>query len=79
MYGANSLTFAIPNALLGNSGGLVNYAAIVGTMSEATDRVPNGSNGSAPLASVPEPAYYGLLTAALCLAAAAKVRPERRR
>jgi hypothetical protein len=51
-YGGNSISFSIPLSLIGNDNGLVNYGALVGVFSGATDRFVNGalpaSTGTAP-------------------------------
>lgn len=59
-FGTMSFSVSVPLALLGNSSGLINYAAIFGTFDEPTDEVPNGST-AATSAPVPEPATMLLL------------------
>jgi hypothetical protein len=41
-FGSNSLSLIIPLSLLGGDDGLVNYAVIAGTLTEATDEAPDG-------------------------------------
>lgn len=73
-YGLKNLTFSVPLALLSGSSGAVNYAVIVGTLDEATDRIPNGST---PLSTVPEPQGGSLAFAVIAVIAAMVIRRER--
>jgi hypothetical protein len=58
-YAASAFTVAIPLSSIGNDNGLVNFAVVVGTINDPTDRAPGGDQ---PLAStieqsvIPEPA-----------------------
>lgn len=59
-FSVNSLSINVPLAFLGGDSGLVNYAAVIGTFDEPTDRVPNGA-APATSAPIPEPATMLLL------------------
>jgi hypothetical protein len=69
-FGASNVSITIPLPLLGDDG-LLNYALVVGTFDEPTDKAPNGSGfGTSVPLQVPEPMSLLLLVAGLaCLSA----------
>jgi hypothetical protein len=58
-FGSKSVSITLPLTVLGDDG-LVNYALIVGTSIEPTDRAPNDAN-PATSSLVPEPSSFWLL------------------
>jgi hypothetical protein len=58
-YSATSFTIVVPLSLLGNDDGLMNYAVVAGTLSEPTDRAPNGDTPlTSALVQNPEPGTF---------------------
>lgn len=72
-FSTNTLSVSVPLALLGGNA-LVNYAVIVGTSSEATDRAPNGRIPATSAAAVPEPTTLLLLGTGLAGMGASIIR-----
>jgi hypothetical protein len=66
-FSATSFSIDIPLSVLGNDDGLLNYAVLIGTFNEPTDRAPNGDTPlvSVDPPSVPEPGTLSLAGIAL--------------
>jgi hypothetical protein len=82
MYGPTSFSLTIPLAMIGDDG-LLNYAAIVGTFSEPTDEIPNGTEplmtAAAGAGVVPEPTSLALLGLGGLSGFVSRFRSRRRR
>ncbi|MGH7538905.1 MAG: Ig-like domain-containing protein [Gemmatimonadales bacterium] len=64
-FGTTSMTFTVPQSLLGNDDGNVNVAAVLGSLSEPTDIAPNNGHVTLGVSGLPAPPPAATLRRAL--------------